>query len=135
MMRFLPPLNDKPIVSYILLLCLTFAFVPFSGTVQAASFQVNSTNDTDDGTCNGTHCSLREAINAANALAGYDYITFLIAGGGVHTIQPNAPLPEITSPVNLDGTTQLGYAVGAPVIELDGTNAGTSADGLVLVGG
>ena len=35
----------------------------------AATFTVNSTNDVNDGACNATHCSLREAINAANASA------------------------------------------------------------------
>lgn len=30
------------------------------------SFMVNSLSDTDDGNCNAAHCSLREAINAAN---------------------------------------------------------------------
>ncbi|MCZ6867086.1 MAG: CSLREA domain-containing protein [Chloroflexi bacterium] len=37
------------------------------GTVHAATITVNSTNDVDDGTCDATHCSLREAINAAIA--------------------------------------------------------------------
>jgi CSLREA domain-containing protein len=34
----------------------------------AAAFTVNSANDVNDGACNATHCSLREAINAANCL-------------------------------------------------------------------
>ena len=45
----------------------------------AAEYQVNVA---DDGVCNSGHCSLREAINAANAHAGLDLIKFDIGGGG-----------------------------------------------------
>lgn len=81
-------------------------------------FTVNSADDVDDTACNATHCSLREAINAANALAGKDSIHFA-AGTGPITIQPTSALPTITSPVVIDGTTQPGWT-SAPVVELDG---------------
>lgn len=67
---------------------------------------VTSSNDADDGACNLAHCSLREAINAANAHPGADAIVFGIQGPGPHTIQPLAALPLVTGPVNLDATTQ-----------------------------
>ena len=35
-------------------------------SAQAATFTVNTTNVVDDGACNASHCSLREAFNAAN---------------------------------------------------------------------
>ena len=38
----------------------------FSDCIQLGSYQVNTTDDEDDGICNSIHCSLREAINAAN---------------------------------------------------------------------
>jgi len=60
--------------------------------VQAATYTVNTTNDADDGTCNGTHCSLREAINAANGTAEDDVIGF--AAGGAIVLA--AGLPAIT---------------------------------------
>ncbi|HEY66430.1 MAG TPA: DNRLRE domain-containing protein [Caldilineae bacterium] len=72
---------------------------------------VNTTDDVDDGTCNATHCSLREAINAVNAMLG-DHIAFNIPrsdprfDGTIWTIRPNAALPSITKTVDLDGTTQ-----------------------------
>ena len=50
---------------------------PVSAHAQAVTFTVNSTADTDDGTCDFAHCSLREAINAANANAGLDTIALL----------------------------------------------------------
>jgi CSLREA domain-containing protein len=101
----------------------------------AATLTVNSDNDVDDGTCNTTHCSLREAINKANTLLGTITIKFDIGGGGVQTIQPKNPLPVITAPVRIDGTTQPGYTFD-PLIELDGSLvAGGYADGLDLRGG
>ncbi len=103
------------------------------GVALAATFTVNSTNDLDDGFCNAAHCSLREAIFAANGAAGLDTIRFII-GAGAKTIQPGSALPTITSPVVIDGTTQPGYA-GTPIIELDGSAAGTGSNGLRISGG
>jgi len=100
---------------------------------QAATFTVNSTNDFDDGVCNAAHCSLREAIFAANAAAGTDTIRFGI-GAGQRTIQPGSALPTITDPVIIDGTTQPGYG-GTPIIEIDGSNAGLGANGLRISAG
>jgi hypothetical protein len=76
--------------------------------------------------------SLRQAILDANAIPGPNVIRFAI-GTGLKTIAPATMLPAITDPVTIDGTTQPGYA-GAPIIALDGTNAG-NADGLLISGG
>ena len=104
-----------------------------AGAVHAATFTVNSTADTDDGLCNATNCTLREAINAANANPGTDTIHFSISSGP-KTITPLSPLPTITEAVIIDGTTQPGFA-GAPIIEIDGSSAGTGANGLRISGG
>ncbi len=87
----------------------------------AATIVVNSTSDTatDDG-----HCTLREAITAANNNAasggsageciaggtGTDTIEFNIADAGcvggppkICTIAPSTPLPDISAPVVIDG--------------------------------
>jgi CSLREA domain-containing protein len=101
------------------------------GGPAGATYLVNTSNDVDDGACNGSHCSLREAINAANAHPGSDTITFNIAGGGVQTISPTSALPEITDAVVIDGTTQPGYS-GSPTIELNGTNTPDGANGLTI---
>ncbi len=122
-------------------LLLGLALVIGSGTVvptaqaAATTFTVNSANDADDATCDATHCSLREAINAANANSGTDTIAFNIPGVGPHTIQPTSALPTITDPVVIDGYTQSGASpnTNGPglglntvlKIELDGTNAGS----------
>ncbi len=98
----------------------------------AATFMVNTSDDVDTGACNAIHCSLRSAINAANAAAGSDTIAFDIPGPSPHTIQPLSPLPPVTDPVTIDGTTQPGY-MGSPIVELDGTTAG--GDGLTIRSG
>ena len=93
-----------------------------------ATLVVTSTNDQDDGVCTTGHCSLREAINAANEFSDTNTITFNISDGGSHTIQPFTPLPLITNPVIIDGTTQPGYVAGSPpVIALNGANAVSGA--------
>ena len=106
---------------------------------------VNSADDVDDGTCNATHCSLREALSLANAHPRTDTIGFNIPGAGPHSIQPNSALPTITTPVVVDGYTQRGASpntngpeLGSNAvlkIELDGTNAGGTASGLWVTAG
>jgi len=99
-------------------------------TALAATFTVNTTDDHDDGVCNGTDCTLREAINAVNAGAGGDTISFNIAGAGVQTINVTAAGGfTIAKAVTIDGTTQTGFA-GVPLIELNGANAGANVTGI-----
>ena len=77
---------------------------------QPITLAVNSKTDVDDGVCDTNHCTLREAINAANATAGPpETIAFDIFGLVPHTIQPSTPLPSIVEPLIIDGTTQPGY--------------------------
>jgi CSLREA domain-containing protein len=110
-------------------------FAVLSACGGGAALTVNSDNDIDDGTCNTTHCSLREAINKANTLAGTITINFDIGGGGVQTILPKSPLPVISVPVKIDGSSQPGYTFD-PLIELDGSLITSMyADGLVINGG
>ena len=101
---------------------------------------VNTTDDADDGICNATHCSLREAINAANANADANTIEFNIPigmiAGGVYTIQPTSALPTITKPVTIDGTSQTAISdsnPNGPEIVINGSSAG-AVSGFVLNG-
>ena len=74
-------------------------------------FHVTSTADTSGNTCTAT-CTLRQAINAANA-SGADAveIDFDIGSGGISTIQPTAALPFITrDSVTINGYSQGGHA-------------------------
>ena len=90
-------------------------------------FLVTNTDDSGTG-------SLRQAILNANADAGTQTITFDIPGAGPHTIQPLSSLPNLTDPVVIDGTSEPDFA-GAPIIELDGSNAGATASGLHITAG
>ncbi len=91
-----------------------------------SSFLVTTTADSGPG-------SLRAAILESNAATGTtNTIDFGIPGSGVHTIVPASPLPTITRSVLIDGFSQPGYA-GTPVVEIDGSQAGTG-DGLLITG-
>ncbi|MCS7039535.1 MAG: CSLREA domain-containing protein, partial [Caldilineales bacterium] len=67
------------------------------------TYYVNSLADTDDGVCNMTNCTLREAIIAANAnSSSADTINFSITG----TINLSSQLPDLTNTagVTINGT-------------------------------
>jgi CSLREA domain-containing protein len=120
---------------------------PSPGTFTVNSIGDGADSNTADGVCkDGTGaCTLRAAIQQANASAGKNTIAFNISGAGPHTIRPNSALPTITDPVIIDGYTQPGSSPNTnPVgqglntvlrIELDGSNSGPSIDGLVLSAG
>ncbi len=92
---------------------------------------VTSRSDTTDGVCNAAHCSLREAILAANASQQPAIIDFSIAGADVKIIQPTSALPTITVPLTINGASQPGYS-GTPLIQLDGSLAGANTNGLTI---
>ncbi len=124
-------MRDFAVVS--LFVVATFIAVPAS-----ADFDVNNVgNGSDlvtDGVCEVTNgvgdCTLRAAIEEANATPARDVITFSITGcGGVCTIS-NPQLPTILAPVTINGYSQAGASANtAPLarvtnavllIELDG---------------
>jgi CSLREA domain-containing protein len=87
---------------------LTATLLAFATVAQAATFTVNTTDDTNDGTCNAAHCSLREALIAAQAVGSHT-IAFNIPGGGVRTIViSGTQLSSITRNLTIDGYTQPG---------------------------
>jgi titin len=121
-------------------------FVGPTQVAHGATLAVDSTADTTDfstadGVCdtndsvgNGP-CTLRAAIEQANGLAGLDRIEFSIAGAGPHTISPSSALPTITDPLIIDGTSEPDF-VNTPIVELDGTSAGTGpVNGLNITAG
>ena len=79
--------------------------------------------------------SLREALCASNNTLDSNphFVAFQI-DSGARVIQPASSLPEISYSVIVDGTTQPGYG-GRPLIVLDGSAAGTSANGLWIKAG
>ena len=123
------------------------AAVFLAGSAQtgiADSYTVNNTDDTTDGACDATHCSLREAILAANSNPGPDFIEFDIPGAGPQTIKPSG-LPIITDPVTIDGYKQPGSMTNSNppkmrknmilMIELDGSGGGSTNLGLRIQAG
>ena len=96
------------------------------------TYTVNSTDDTDDGTCNAIHCSLREAFNAANADNRPSDILFAINGGGsVETILLNDALPILTDDsTTIDGTTQTMNIGG---VRIDCGGIGTQTQDIIAI--
>jgi len=130
-------------------------------TAPAATITVTGTGDT---IALDTFASLREVITSINnqadvnadvtnhrsgfyaSLAGGtpDVINFNIAGSGVKTISvTGTQLPTIVRPLTINGYSQSGAAVNTLansdnatiLIELDGTGAGSGANGLTLAAG
>jgi CSLREA domain-containing protein len=110
--------SQLPVV-VLLTIALLFLFGPAQHARAAASFVVNSEGDqpdTDpgDGKCQiikRGQCTLRAAIEEANALSGHDTITF---NGSTTNIQPATNLPALTDD---DGAT----IYGAGNVTLDGS--------------
>ncbi|GAB4320941.1 MAG: hypothetical protein Kow0059_15410 [Candidatus Sumerlaeia bacterium] len=114
----------------------------WAGAATAATFFVNLGTDTgdtnlDDDICDsdltlpGEQCTLRAAIQQANATPGPDQIHFNLPTG-INPILPTlivfSPLPAITDSVSLDASTQ-------PIfqrVELNGMLAGSGANGFVI---
>lgn len=101
----------------------------------AATYTVNSLGAGENiAPCeDGNTCTLRDAIQKANADPGADTIHFEVAG----TIDLTAnPLPAVTTPVTIDGTSAPGYA-GVPKVVLSGAPSSGEGlnEGLALLGG
>lgn len=99
----------------------------------AQTFIVNSSDDTDDdGVCDTTKCTLREAIKAANDNLGWvDTIRF-----SVGSVNAGSGIPAINEPVIIDATNLPPDATGCdlitPAVNIDGQGTG---GGFVLPGG
>jgi len=93
---------------------------------------VNTIADTDDGSCDllgqgisNKDCTLREAINAANAQAGANTITFSVSG----TIKLGSTLPNITAAggaLTMDGTGRTVVISGGSAVRVLSVDASAS---------
>jgi len=110
---------------------LAFLLWAMPTAIFAATYTVNTTDNSDDGTCDVVHCSLMEAINAAATHAGPHTIAFSIPlsdpgynAGGWWTIRPTRGLSIPTDTI-LDGTTQTAQRgdtnPNGPEIAIDGS--------------
>lgn len=96
-----------------LLLAIATSITIFSvNNTQAALFNVDSTADSPDAAINGVcdigggDCTLRAALQEANAAAGPHFININITG----TIVLGSALPAIIQQVSISGTTSPGYS-------------------------
>jgi CSLREA domain-containing protein len=89
---------------------LIFALPPGDWLGANTTFTVNSVDDIDDGMCNGGHCSLREAINAANAAVGSDEISFSLPPSSTITLS-GSQLPIINDTLTIAGGTAISLTV------------------------
>lgn len=111
--------RSVPFFRLILTFYFLIGFLASPLTAEASIFVVNTVNDVDDGLCDTNHCSLREAITAANNSPGPDTISFDIPGSGVHRIELCHALPSLTDGgTTLDGTTEPDYT-GVPIIIIE----------------
>ncbi|MEM9613336.1 MAG: CSLREA domain-containing protein [Actinomycetota bacterium] len=104
-----------------LVLLAAILVVPLAGPAEAAGpFTVNSTGDDGDsspgdGVCRtgGGVCTLRAAVEEANASAGPDTINFGIGGGGPHVIDidDQLVLNDRSGGTTIDGYSQPGARV------------------------
>ena len=100
------------------------AIALFAVPLASADFVVNSTQDgadlnTGDDACNiqpaafgDPVCTLRAAIEQANATAGTDIITFDVTG----TISLNSPLPAISTAIDITGNSDITVDCNASAI-------------------
>lgn len=80
---------------------------------------------------------MRRQAAAPTGIRASDTIEFAISGTGPHAIQPLSPLPDVNQsgfePAIIDASTQTGASCpDGPQIVIDGSMAGTFADGLSL---
>lgn len=96
-------------------------------------YTVNTTDDVDDGVCDGVHCSLREAINVNNNDNIPSNIHFNISGNAPFIISPNTNLPDIADDYTIiDATTQPNWYLGSIILDGINTNEGTGLRGNYL---
>jgi len=129
---------------------LLFGLLLASASASATTYTVNSIFDTPDtnpgdnvceATSGGVQCTLRAAIEEANAHAGADTIVFSL--GLIAISISGSPLPAIVGVLTIDGTTAPNYAAAQtsvinapPSIYIVGTSlTGTTADGFRIANG
>jgi len=121
---------------------LLAASMALPGAASAATLIVTSAADTGGSTCSTT-CTLRQAINAANAVVGADTINFAIPDPvkGEILISPTTVLPNLNSPMTINGYSQplstantLASGSNArPRIRIDGGALAGSDNGLQIL--
>ena len=116
----------KSIILISLLLIVSLAF-PFQNA-SAASFSVNTLDDNNDGSCDATHCSLREAIQTA---APGDTIHLNVTG----TIELNGSELIISSDLNIEGPGASHLTISASTAKSKPSRVFNITSGTVTISG
>jgi hypothetical protein len=135
MKKFIQILTVNLKLSLLLIMMVGFRYSVFAQT----TYVVNSTEDTPDvdltdNVCadvNG-NCTFRAAIQNANKTSDRDIIEFNIAGTAPFVIKPASIYNNIINPIIIDGTSQPGWAVGLPVVVIDGSEVPIRNNGLAF---
>jgi len=103
-----------------------FSVEDLEGRQLLSTLTVTNVNDSGPG-------SFRQAIISSNATKGSatNFIDFQVGSGGTQTIALQSALPTVTHTVAIDAATQPGPGP-APLIVLDGTNAGANVSGITF---
>ena len=88
---------------------------------------MNTTDDSDDGICDSSHCSLREAIRTANETAGPNLITFsanIFPLNGNSMIKLQSALPKLTDSGTIIDANRTSVTVDGSDLITNGFHAG-----------
>jgi CSLREA domain-containing protein len=101
------------------------------------SFVVTTTADHNDGVCDGTDCTLREAIIAANTKSGADAITFKESLNGTITLQSGLGPLTVSDSVTITGPGARSLAVSGnnSIRVFTFSNGTSSVSGLNIING
>lgn len=103
-----------------------------AATAGAATFNVNKTADTADGSCDPADCSLREAIVAANASGGADTVN-VPAGHYTLTLGTELPISATLTIVGAGaGATSIDGNATTRVFNVSGAGTAVTMSGLTI---
>ncbi|MDH3296090.1 MAG: right-handed parallel beta-helix repeat-containing protein, partial [Acidimicrobiia bacterium] len=135
----------RALLTLVSIVLLGFAAVPDPSPPLVVTTTADTVDaDLSDGLCRDANdqCSLRAALETANASPGLDTIHFAIPDGDVGvdldtamaTIVVDSPLPAIIEPVDVRGATDPRFdsAGGRPVVTIEAA-AGAAADPLLAI--
>lgn len=122
-------------VALLLAAVLALGVLAGSPHAQRAAFVVNTDDDYREDHCDASHCTLREAIHAANGVRGGAQIRFALPTFQ-HRIVLRRALPSLRHDVTLDGASQPGAECPLPAVHVDGSaiESATPVNGLEVRG-